>query len=845
MRKGFGIATVLLLAAAQAGAGTTFPYLDYHTGSGQLPQSPSVTGGPVAAFANPAAWAVSGASGFDLWWNDRSVLEGNLDNWGIATGKNLGFAMQRSAFLDPNGDRFAVYDYQAGFAWGDRRSHGGIAWRWAGGESGRLGRENGLIAGLIHRPCAHASLGYSTLWNPSSNGTLQIADLGIRPFRKPWVTLFGEFSMRDSDNLDNGRWGAGFEVRPWRGIHLGMKLREDEGDGDYTYSLNMGLTFDGTGIHVLPGYDEDGDRGATHYLARFEPPYSGLPVSKFFRGHFGPRLYVPVDLENKTLTYRKARWFDDDRIAWIDLARYLDRIAEEPSVRGVAVNMAGLRVNPSIGWELREKLEELKKTGKEVLVHVDETGNFAYYIASAADRISLDPDGGLMLTGLAVYRTYMRGFFDKVGVGVEEWRYFTHKSAFEGFTRKEMSGADREQIGRLADVIYEEMRRGVCEAREITAGRFDELVDDYALFTADEALEAGLVDTLARWHDLGEWISENRDGARLAGLPKDREDGPHPDDVWGRPKEIAVVYALGECAMDTGIRGRATSKHMRGLADDPDVAAVVLRADSPGGSALASELVAEATRKLKENEKPVVVTQGAVAGSGGYWISMDGSRILTTPVTITGSIGVIGGWFWDDGIGGKTGFDADGVQRGAHSDLFTGIRFPLLGMLPKRNMTPDEKDRIHVLFEDLYGGFVKKVAAGRGLTEERVRELGEGRIWMGGDAIENKLVDRFGTLTDAVDEARELAGLRPDEEVILTEYPKRKLFELPRFGGGFPGLRLFAAPLARWLAPDASAPEILPEDYESAYFRILADSPGRPALLTPPEALPPEWAVME
>lgn len=836
-----GITLILLFSLPPGVFAGESHLMDYHLGNGFLPQTPSVSGGPAGAFGNPASWATTGSQdgAIDFWWNDRNIVEDNLDNWGFSTGGPISFAMNKR-ILDDGQETFAVYDYQAGFAVGDRRSHFGMAWRWLGGESGRIGRENSLVTGFIHRPFPYLSFGLSTDCTMNFKNRLGVADCGIRPFGKPWVTFFGEYSMMDSDNLETGNWGAGFEVRPWRGIHMGMKFREDAWD-DYRYSFNIGLTFDQGGFHVLPDYSKDGDRGTTTYLVRAVPPYSGVPADKFVRKQFGPKLYVPVNLEKMRLTYQKARHWDDEKVAWLDLARTLDRINEEPSVRGVVINMAGFRTSMSIGWEFREKLQELRDNGKEVILHIDSNGFGGYYMASVADRISIDPMGDLMIPGIAAHRTYMRGLFDKLGVGVEEWRYFTHKSAMEGFTRTDMSDADREQIGRLIDVIYEEVRHGICEGRKMTEAEFDGIVDDMGILTANQAFESGLVDTLARWDGMGEWIRENRDGARMASLPQDGDYETHPDDVWGRPKEIALVYALGVCDLEKGIKGRATSKHMRQLAKDRDVAAVVLRADSPGGSAYASDLIAEATRKLKDAEKPVIVTQGGVAGSGGYWISMDGTKIYTTPLTITGSIGVIGGWFWDNGIGEKTGFTADGVQRGAHADLFTGIRFPIFGTLPERNLTTEEKLKLKSVFLDLYGEFVRMVAAGRGISEEEVRKIGEGRIWMGQDAIDRDLCDAIGGIQDALAEAKMLAGIDLDEEVIVTEYPPRPLFRFPSFGPSLPGLSILGRSMAGLLGIGGIPETTEEEDYDTIYFRSLIEAQGAPMLLTPPEYLPGEW----
>lgn len=846
-RAGFlAPALVGLMVAAGGAAGQDAdslnvpPFADYQNGTEYLPQTPSVSGGAVGAFANPASWATAGRLENAFWWDDRSVRRGRLDNYGFSVGKNLGYAMRQETFALPGGAA-TVRDYQIGLAFGDRRGHFGLAYRFSGGDTGKIPRENAVAVGTIARPNRWVSYGLSGLFSTESDARLGVLDLGIRPLGRPLLTLFGDYSLRDDQTLEGGFWGAGVEVRPWRGIHLGAKVREVEGEDDFRYTLNIGLTFDARGLHVLPGYDKNGDLGRTTFLVRENVPYRGIPARRLIEGRFAkPRYYAPVNLEKKWLTYQKNVWFDDERVAWIDLARQLDRWKDDRRVKGVVVNTSSLRISPSIVWELRRKLGEVRDAGKEVVVHGDRLGLMTYYLASVGNRVTLDPRGEITLLGLAAHRTYWRGFLDKAGVGIEEWRHLTYKSAMETFSRRDMSEADREQIGRFIDVIYETGREDICRSRGITHAEFDSIVENDLYLPAPLAMERKLVDATGRWHDVEDWLKKERDGAKLAAPRPEPEPSDFPDERWGRPREIAIVYAVGDCEMDSGIRGRATSKQMRALAKRGAVAGVVLRADSPGGDPLPSDLVAEATRKIKEAKKPVVVTQGGVAGSGGYWISLDGSKILTTPFTLTGSIGVIGGWVWDDGISGKTGFTADGVKRGSHADLLTGIRFPILSdlagaALPERNLDEKEKEVSKARILTLYDDFVKGVARGRNLPESRVREIAEGRIWVGGDAIENGLADRFGGLPDAIVEAKAMAGLDPDEEVLITEYPPRRLVSWPKLGPSFPlgGLLGFRK--------GESTGTSLDDDYILSYVRSLAAARGGPLLRVAPEQIPAGW----
>jgi protease-4 len=456
------------------------------------------------------------------------------------------------------------------------------------------------------------------------------------------------------------------------------------------------------------------------------------------------------------------------------------------------------------------------------------------YVASAADRIVMDPRGFLILPGVLASRTYLHDLLGKLGIGFEEWRYYKYKSALETFSRDRMSEADKEQYGAIVRATYDEVARAFAASGRVARAEFDRVVNEEPFVPASRLLELRWVDALGRWEDL-EKEEIGAPGMKPMGWGALRERRWRPREEWGPDPEIALVYLVGECAMESGIRARAASEALRRFREDRAVRAVVLRVDSPGGDPLASDVVAEQTRKLREAKKPALVSQGRVAGSGGYWISMDGDAIVTSPFTLTGSIGVIGGWAWNEGFGKKTGLTSDHVREGKSADLLGGLRIPLLGAtLPERNLDDGERRLIGRAFDDLYGDFTEKVASARGLTPARVLELAEGRVYDGNAAVRLRLADRTGTMDDTIEEAKRRAGLPPGSRVRVVEYPRRRLLRLPSFLARPSGAAHAAEtePGAAGAAPGVAL--------GIRALQAILDHPGRPLTMMPGPLLPDE-----
>ncbi|MDM7925668.1 MAG: S49 family peptidase [bacterium] len=751
----------------------------------------------------------------------HSRYPGNAPSgWGLYTGlKPYGFSVTsrqvpiQTASGGPGNE--TIRDYRFSIGTGSRAFALGMAYGWSGGPAD-LRPDGFFSAGVIVRPSRFLSVGLTGVPSGPKRTREALADLSIRPFGASGLTLFADASMSGADSPDEAAWSAGACLEPLPGIRVAAKY----GDGKRFMlggSFSLGFLTAGS----AGGWKGGTGSPASHTFIRVGAPERNIGDRTWRKG----KSFLSLDL-NGRIAYRKYRFFDSKTASLSGILDALRKAADDPAVAGVAVNLSGAgfaeeyagRAGLSeLGWEIREALLGFRKTGKRAVAFLDEADMNAYYIASAADRVVLDPEGILQIEGFAIGKTYMRGLLDKLGVGVEELRFFTYKSAAETMARKEMSEADREQLEAYLEDCYSLARRDVSASRGFSEAVFDSLVDRVVIFTPKEAKQAGLVDTLARWSDAEKIVEKTEGGPKRFVRPSGLAGNVYPDDRWGALPKIALVYALGPCDIETGIQGRKLEKIIRGLAKDRSVKAVVLRADSPGGSALASDLVAEAMKECRK-EKPVIVSQGAVAGSGGYWISMYGDTIVSSPLTITGSVGVISMWVWNAGLGDKIGLRSDIVQAGRHADLTRGILLPIAdAVLPDRALSPEERARYESVIRDLYAGFVAKVAEGRGMRPSAVDSVGQGRIWSGTDAKERGLVDAIGGMERAIEIAAEKAGLRPEQGIRVKELPGKEWFDPSMFMPRLIGTRARGAK----------------EDPAVETLRLILERPGRVMPLMP------------
>ncbi len=425
--------------------------------------------------------------------------------------------------------------------------------------------------------------------------------------------------------------------------------------------------------------------------------------------------------------------------------------------------------------ELREAVEDFKKSGKPVIAFIGSADNRDYYLESAADQIILNPLGMLAFRGLAAEGMFLKGAEDKYGLEFTPTRHGKYKSAIEPLIRENFSPENREQLDALLKTIWGEMRDSVAASRKIKPDDLQALVDKNGLISAQTAKDKGLVTDLSYEGEALDRLKvlagkEKKDASfpqvSLAGYADDQEMAAIRKQ-FGKDK-VAVLYAEGNIVDSSGgrnkegvVAGGRFARIIREIRQRKDIKALVLRVNSPGGSGEASDVILDELRRYND-ERPVVVSMGTVAASGGYFISMAGRRILAEPDTITGSIGVFGLSLNAQKLANDHGVTFDTVKTANLADLFTIAR----------PMTDEEKTRMQNLIDDFYNAFISRVAANRKMTTNRVDELAQGRIWSGADALKNGLVDEMGGLQQAIDIAAKDAGLGADYAV--AEFPAKK-----------------------------------------------------------------------
>ncbi len=446
----------------------------------------------------------------------------------------------------------------------------------------------------------------------------------------------------------------------------------------------------------------------------------------------------------------------DDILSNIRLAKNDDKIL------GIWLDGAALSMAPASAKAIRDALIDFKSSGKWIIASAKSYGQTNYYVASVADRICLDPTGEVDWKGLSAQKMYYTRALEKIGVQMQIIKVGTFKSAVEPYFRTSMSEADRTQTLQYIDGIWSEYKTAVAAARHLTEEQLDEMADRYmSLQSAEENLKAGLVDTIVYGQDMDSLLrvyTGTKDYKLLSTAKMAAVTRPESK----AKDKIAVLYLEGEITDEDGdgIVGTEVIKTFKKIAKDDDIKALVLRVNSPGGSADASEQIWHAIQKIKADSIPVVVSMGDYAASGGYYISCGADYIYAEPTTLTGSIGIFGTIPSVGKLREKVGLDIDGVSTNKHSALESDMIY--------KGMNSEEQAMMQTMVERGYDLFTSRCADGRHVSQDYIKSIGEGRVWLGAKGKEIGIVDELGNIDNAIAKAVELAGL---ESYKLVYYP--------------------------------------------------------------------------
>lgn len=476
----------------------------------------------------------------------------------------------------------------------------------------------------------------------------------------------------------------------------------------------------------------------------------------------------------------------DGQMSVSDVIKAIRRAKESENIKGIYLEAGNMSSGFAALEEIRRELKDFKSSGKFIVSYGDDYGQGAYYLCSVADSVFMNPEGAVSLVGLVSQGVFFTGLAEKVGAEHYVFKVGTYKGAVEPFFLKKFSDANREQISSFLGSVWGNFTSAIEEDRKISSEELNRYMNDGLAFgDASNAVNAKLVDALRYRFEAENSVKalaglETKDKLKTAGVDKvasiARKEKEHKD-------KVAILYAEGVIdsddsaspyEMDKQVISEKMSKELRKLKDDESVKAVVLRVNSPGGSAYISEQIWKEVSELKA-VKPIVVSMGNYAASGGYYISCGASKIIAERTTLTGSIGIFGLFRNWTGTFDKVGVTTDVVKTNTYADL---------GDI-SRPMREDEKALIQRHVERGYDLFLSRCAEGRGMTKAEIDSVGQGRVWTGEQAKERGLVDELGGMDDAIESAASLAKLTDYTTIIaagpkdfFTEFMEKKMDEV-------------------------------------------------------------------
>ncbi len=616
---------------------------------------------------------------------------------------------------------------------------------------------------------AHGSAGFSLLYRPidyvSVGGTMQLlnnskehvyrAGLGLRPLIDR-VTLTADIEYTDEEWSDPI---YGIQIEPINGLYLGATYESDS----ETFALSLALSADKSQVGTVNYLDDDNEFASGEVFVHLSERQFRKPCIMFHK-----KKYYDWDMSGEVVEREEVSNFgmihfvDDEQVRLENMIDKIRKLREDEHVDGLLIRSSNLSASFANYYELREELLRFKDAGKEIVFYFDSISNSHYaFAASVADRIYMNPVGEVDLRGLSISMPYLKDLLEALGIEVINFQSHAYKTAGNMFSENGMTDAEREALTTVLDGIYDEF------VSMIESGRGDKLntnareLIDQGPYRADQAFDLGLIDGIIYNDEILETLADN-----AMFYPRYTSD-PMPVE-WAKDsvKDVAIIYAVGDIHTGKGKPGKSIGsdtmcKAIRAARKNPMISGLIVRVNSGGGSALASDMIAREIKLFKETGRPVIFSFGAVAGSGGYYIAVYGDEIIADPMTITGSIGVMGIIPNIEELLDKIKVNIDTIRRGEHADI---------GSLT-RKMTDEEKAKLNDTIGYYYDVFVKHVANGRGMTIEEVHAIAQGRIWTGRQALANGLVDDLGGLHTAFEHMMDRLHVK---RLNLIEYPQYK-----------------------------------------------------------------------
>jgi protease-4 len=700
--------------------------------------------------------------------------------WGISSGLRLDYVMPPSRAGFPyNGRDYVWLTWGVGYRISDRLQVGGSI-QWSYSPNPYTDNLFGISAGISYRPNTH--FGFAAVAHDFNGPSTQKLPPGNFPV------------------LDRTFVGAAvFRPTGTRAIELGLEGRYFDGADQVRPRANLGIDIPGVGRIrgdvEMQNIGNDSTRGvlatagAEIYFNQFSAGGGALfgnalgdahSVGQYATASISSYLQPGVPRSQRAVYIRMES--TPGTRSHVRLLRRLWQLAEDKEVAGVTMV---LRSEPASSYahaeEVADAFRVLRAHGKKVVCHFEDSGAKALYACASADRIVINPAGGIRYSGLKTTHMYLAGLLKNIGVKAEFVRIGAHKSAPEQFMNEHASDvarADQEDLLRQHEAVF---ARNMALYRKIPEDRFRALANK-GPFVAGEAREANLVDGFA-FDDELERVTQDVIGKKIA-YQKLGDERKAPATFGPRPR-IGLLYIDGDIIdgrsrnipiIDSKLVGSYTiAETVKQLRDDGNVKAVVLRIESPGGSSMASDVMWRELKKLGE-KKPLIVSMGSIAASGGYYVAAPAKVIYALPLTITGSIGIFYGKADVSGLLGKLGVNVEVRKTNSRADAESFYRA----------FTEDERVELNHKVRQFYDVFLDRVSEGRHMTKEQVDAVGQGRVWAGQQAIQHHLVDRMGGLRDALETARQMAHLPKDAPI--SEYPaiQQSLFE---YALGLAGLK--------------------------------------------------------